>query len=40
MASLDNGMSLLNTEAFWQPVLKGSILVVTVAADIARGRSR
>ena len=39
MASLDNGMSLLNTEAFWQPILKGGILVVAVAADMA-GRRR
>ncbi len=38
MASLDNGMSLLNTEAFWQPVLKGAILVVAVGADIASRR--
>jgi len=38
MASLDNGMSLLNTEAFWQPVLKGGILVAAVAADIASRR--
>jgi len=39
MASLDNGMSLLNTEAFWQPILKGGILVMAVAADMA-GRRR
>ncbi len=39
MASLDNGMSLLNTEAFWQPILKGAILVAAVAADMA-GRRR
>lgn len=39
MASLDNGMSLLNTEAFWQPILKGTILVAAVAADMA-GRRR
>src|SRR5206468_497952 len=26
MASLDNGMSLMNTEAYWQPILKGAIL--------------
>ena len=26
MASLDNGMSLMNTEPFWQPILKGAIL--------------
>lgn len=34
MASLDNGMSLLNTEAFWQPVIKGVILVAAVTADL------
>jgi D-xylose transport system permease protein len=39
MASLDNGMSLLNTEAFWQPIIKGGILVAAVAADMA-GRRR
>jgi D-xylose transport system permease protein len=39
MASLDNGMSLLNTEPFWQPILKGAILVAAVAADMA-GRRR
>ena len=39
MASLDNGMSLLDTEAFWQPILKGGILVLAVAADMA-GRRR
>jgi D-xylose transport system permease protein len=39
MASLDNGMSLLNTESFWQPIIKGAILVAAVAADMA-GRRR
>jgi D-xylose transport system permease protein len=39
MASLDNGMSLLNTESFWQPILKGTILVAAVAMDMA-GRRR
>jgi D-xylose transport system permease protein len=34
MASLDNGMSLMNTEAFWQPIIKGSILIVAVALDM------
>jgi D-xylose transport system permease protein len=28
-------MSLMNTEAFWQPILKGGILVVAVALDMA-----
>jgi D-xylose transport system permease protein len=40
MASLDNGMSLMNTEAFWQPVIKGAILVAAVAADMAGRRGR
>ncbi|HVZ80363.1 MAG TPA: sugar ABC transporter permease [bacterium] len=34
MASLDNGMSLMNTEAFWQPIIKGSILIIAVALDM------
>jgi D-xylose transport system permease protein len=34
MASLDNGMSLMNTEAFWQPILKGAILVSAVGMDM------
>jgi D-xylose transport system permease protein len=39
MASLDNGMSLLNTEFFWQPIIKGGILVAAVAVDMV-GRRR
>ncbi|HMA95360.1 MAG TPA: sugar ABC transporter permease [Polyangiaceae bacterium] len=35
MASLDNGMSLMNTEAFWQPIIKGTILVIAVGVDMA-----
>jgi len=34
MASLDNGMSLMNTEAFWQPIIKGGILIIAVALDM------
>ena len=34
MASLDNGMGLMNTEAFWQPILKGTILILAVTADM------
>jgi D-xylose transport system permease protein len=40
MASLDNGMSLMNTEAFWQPIIKGGILVAAVAVDMAGRRTR
>lgn len=40
MASLDNGMSLMNTEAFWQPIIKGGILVAAVALDMLGRRSK
>lgn len=40
MATLDNGMSLLNLEAFWQYIVKGSILVLAVWFDIATKRKR
>ena len=39
MASLDNGMSLMNTESFWQPIIKGAILVAAVAVDMGGRRS-
>ncbi|SMQ87004.1 xylose ABC transporter membrane protein [Bacillus sp. OV166] len=35
MATLDNGMSLLNIDAFWQYIVKGSILVLAVWFDSA-----
>lgn len=34
MASLDNGMSLLNVKDFMQDIIKGSILVAAVGADM------
>ncbi len=34
MASLDNGMSLLNVRDFMQDIIKGSILVAAVGADM------
>jgi D-xylose transport system permease protein len=39
MASLDNGMSLLNVRDFMQDIIKGSILVAAVGLDMA-GRKR
>jgi D-xylose transport system permease protein len=39
-ASLDNGMSLLNTESYWQGIIKGSILVAAVTADIVMRKRR
>jgi D-xylose transport system permease protein len=34
MASIDNGMSMMNMEAFWQYIFKGIILVAAVWFDI------
>ncbi|MFC4768577.1 sugar ABC transporter permease [Effusibacillus consociatus] len=35
MSSLDNGMSLIGLETFWQYIVKGTILVLAVWFDIA-----
>jgi len=35
MASLDNGMSMMNLEAFWQYIVKGLILVLAVWFDVS-----
>jgi len=35
MASLDNGMSMLNIETFWQYIVKGLILLTAVWIDIS-----
>jgi xylose ABC transporter membrane protein len=34
MASIDNGMSMMNLEAFWQYIVKGLILLFAVWLDI------
>jgi D-xylose transport system permease protein len=34
MCSLDNGMSLMNTENFWQYIVKGLILIIAEFVDI------
>lgn len=39
MASVDNGLSLLNVEAFWQQIIKGLILMTAVLMD-ARTRAK
>jgi len=39
MASLDNGMSLMNLDITWQYVIKGLILLIAVWADMARRRA-
>ncbi len=35
MAALDNGMSLINLENFWQFIVKGLVLIVAVWADMS-----
>nr|WP_277613446.1 sugar ABC transporter permease [Brevibacillus humidisoli] len=35
MASIDNGMSMMNIETFWQFIVKGLILIVAVWIDIS-----
>jgi D-xylose transport system permease protein len=40
MASLDNGMSMLGVDTFWQMIVKGSILLLAVWMDIATGSNR
>jgi len=38
MASLDNGMSLLNAPSFWQTIVKGLVLLLAVWFDMSRNR--
>lgn len=40
MASLDNGMSMLGIDTFWQQIIKGSILVLAVYLDIVSSGAR
>ena len=37
MASLDNGMSMLGVDTFWQMIVKGSILLLAVWVDVISG---
>jgi D-xylose transport system permease protein len=34
ITAIDNGMSLMNLESYWQYVIKGIILVVAVTVDV------
>jgi D-xylose transport system permease protein len=40
MASLDNGMSMMDVDNYWQLIVKGSILVVAVWVDVLSGTKR
>jgi D-xylose transport system permease protein len=40
MASLDNGMSMMDVDTFWQMIVKGGILVLAVWVDVLSGSQR
>ncbi|MDR5857427.1 sugar ABC transporter permease [Caballeronia sp. LZ062] len=40
MASLDNGMSMLDVDSYWQMIVKGAILVIAVWIDVVSGTAR
>jgi D-xylose transport system permease protein len=40
MASLNNGMSVMNMDAFWQYIIRGLVLVAAVYVDVLSKRSR
>ncbi|AMP00889.1 branched-chain amino acid transport system / permease component family protein [Collimonas arenae] len=40
MASLDNGMSMLDVDTYWQMIVKGSILMLAVWVDVSTRGSR
>jgi D-xylose transport system permease protein len=40
MASLDNGMSMMDVDNYWQLIVKGSILVIAVWVDVLSGTKR
>ncbi|WP_084186850.1 sugar ABC transporter permease [Andreprevotia chitinilytica] len=40
MASLDNGMSMLDVDTYWQMIVKGSILVLAVWVDVVSRSGR
>jgi D-xylose transport system permease protein len=40
MASLDNGMSMLDVDAYWQMIVKGCILTLAVWVDVATRAAR
>jgi D-xylose transport system permease protein len=35
MASLENGMSIMNMSVFWQYIVKGIVLILAVYVDVA-----
>ena len=40
MASLNNGMSVMNMDVFWQYIIRGLVLIAAVYVDVISKRSR
>ena len=40
ITSLDNGMSMLDVDSYWQMIVKGSILVLAVWVDVSTRTGR
>ena len=40
MASLLNGMSVMNMDIFWQFIIRGLVLIFAVYVDVASKRNR
>ena len=37
LATLSNGLTLMNVMSFWQTIAKGIVLIIAVMLDVARG---
>ena len=40
MASIENGMSVMNMSVFWQYIVKGLILILAVYADVTSRKNK
>ena len=40
MASLENGMSVMNMDIFWQLIIQGLVLILAVFVDVYSKKSR
>ena len=40
MASLENGMSIMNMIVFWQYIVKGLILILAVYVDVTSRKNK
>jgi D-xylose transport system permease protein len=40
MASLENGMSVMNMDIFWQFIIRGLVLILAVYVDVVSKRNR